>query len=257
MTDPAPRVLVIGGHDSSGGAGIDIDRQALEQVGVDGAYVVNAWTKQDDLGLHDLGAVNPVTWLAEAREHLGPGLGAVKLGLLPGTPAILAARALAAEIDGAAPIVLDPVLETSSGSRFHDDASLDALRDELLPAGLWWTPNVPELAELSGAKARRLTDVPRTRLDAAQVLIDAGAAGVVVKGGHGGENPVQDLVLQAGKTPTWVEHPRVADAVLRGSGCRFASALAAQMARGTAPVEAVGRVGVWITRLLLQSLGQR
>ncbi len=257
MTDVVPRVLVVAGHDSSGGAGIDVDREALEQIEVEGAFVVSAWTKQDDFGVHDLGAVDPATWLAEARRHLGPGLGAVKLGLLPGTPAVLAARALAAEIDGAAPIVLDPVLGASSGGRFHDGASLDALRDELLPAGLWWTPNVPELAELTGADPRRLADVPRSRLAAAQGLIEAGAVGVVVKGGHGGENPVQDLVLQAGEAPTWVEHPRVADAVLRGSGCRFASAVAAQMARGTSPVDAVGRVGIWITRLLLQSLGQR
>jgi len=80
---------------------------------------------------------------------------------------------------------------------------------------------------------------------------------VVVKGGHGGENPVQDLVLPAEGEPVWVEHPRIADAVLRGTGCRFASALAAQLALGVRPHEAVGRAGVWITRLLLRALGER
>jgi hydroxymethylpyrimidine/phosphomethylpyrimidine kinase len=257
LSEAVPRVLVVAGHDSSGGAGVDADREALEQVGVDGAVVVTAWTRQDDGGVRELGAVDPGAWLEEARGHLGPGLGALKLGLLPGTAAVLAARVLVSELPAGTPAVLDPVLASSSGTRFHDAAGVEALREELLPAGLWWTPNVPELAELTGADPRRLAGVPRERLDRARELLRGGAAGVVVKGGHGGENPVQDLVVPAEGEPVWVEHPRVADAVLRGTGCRFASALAAQLARGTAPHEAVGRAGIWITRLLLRALGER
>lgn len=257
MSEAPPRVLVVAGHDSSGGAGVDADREALAEVGVEPAVVVTAWTRQDAGGVRELGAVEPGTWLDEARRHLGPGLGALKFGLLPGTPAVLAARTLVGELPPGTPVVLDPVLASSSGTRFHDAASLDALRSELLPAGLWWTPNVPELAELTGGDPRRLAGTPRLRLEAARSLLAGGAAGVVVKGGHGGENPVQDLVLPASGDPVWVEHPRIADAVLRGTGCRFASALAAQLARGAAPHEAVGRAGIWITRLLLRALGER
>ncbi len=147
MGGEAPLVLVVGGHDSSGGAGVDADREALEAAGVRGAVVVSAWTVQDASGVRELGAVPPSDWLEEARVRLDAPIAALKFGLLPGVPAIGAARELVT-LAGGCPVVLDPVLASSSGTRFHGPRGLAALRAELFPLGLIWTPNVPELAEL-------------------------------------------------------------------------------------------------------------
>jgi hydroxymethylpyrimidine/phosphomethylpyrimidine kinase len=82
------------------------------------------------------------------------------------------------------------------------------------------------------------------RAEAARALLARGAVGVVVKGGHGREDPVRDLVLEAGRPPRWHAHARVPGVDLHGSGCRYATALAARLAAGDelpAAADAAGR----------------
>lgn len=229
-------VLVIAGSDSSGGAGVDADREALRAQGAEALVVVTAWTKQDDRGLRELGAVAADEWTAEAREQLesaAEALGAVKFGLLPGMEAVRAAAEFIAELQRThpdMPIVLDPILASSSGHEFLDASAQAALRELLLPLGLVWTPNLPEAATLTGREPS-LSRVAREAT--AGELVERGARAVVLKGGHAQEDLARDLVLERNRAPHWLEHPRVRGGGIRGSGCRFASVLAAELAFGS------------------------
>ncbi len=239
MDEPSPRLLVVAGHDP-GGAGIAADRSALAGLPLEARFVVSAWTEQDDRGVRALGARDARTWLSEARAELP--VAALKFGLLPGREDVRAAadlvREARARVSGLWAVV-DPVLASSSGGRFLDtDGAREYLRS-LLPAGVVLTPNLDELAELAGADRERLARDLEARADAARTLLEHGAAAIVVKGGHGEEDPVCDLVLTREGDPVRLEHARVRGGKVRGSGCRFASRLAARLALGTSLVEAV------------------
>jgi len=207
------RLVACGGLDSSGGAGLDADRDAARALGADLVEVVTCRTEQDDTGVD---AVEPLEgWWR------GVGQGdALKFGLLPGPEHILAAAHLVRTVS--VPAVVDPVIAASSGHVFLDEAGLVELRRALLAAGPVVTPNLPEAEALTG---ERDPEAAATR------LLELGAAGVVVKGGHGEGPTVRELVLMPGASPRWLEHPRHPGR-LRGTGCRFATALAVELARG-------------------------
>ncbi len=233
------RIVACGGVDSSHGAGLDADREAAQALGVQLLAVPTCHTVQDAQAVHALEEVPPRQWGEEARALL-EGAAALKLGLLPGAAHLEKAARLVREL-APAPAVLDPVIAASSGRVFLDSDALDVLRDTLLAAGPIVTPNLPEAALLAGIDESELAQ-PAARVAAARCLVEVGAAAVVVKGGHGGEDPLRDLLLVAGGAPHWIERPRQAGS-LRGTGCRFATALAGCLALGQGPEEATKRAG--------------
>ena len=250
MSGERPWLLVVAGHDSSGGAGVDADREAAEAAGIECRVVVTAWTRQDAGGVRELGAVEPEAWLAEALALPEGPPSALKFGLLPGAPAVDAAallvRGLRARLGQELPVVLDPVIVASSGTRFLETPALERLRAGLRTLGPVLTPNLPEAAELSGWSFEALRDDPEERIGAARCLLEAGARAVLLKGGHGEEDPVRDLVLMAGGAPIWVRHARVPGKGIRGSGCRYATAVAAKLALGRGGPEAAEWAGGWV-----------
>jgi hydroxymethylpyrimidine/phosphomethylpyrimidine kinase len=249
------RVLVVAGHDPTRGAGVDADRAAIERFGAEAECVVTAWTDQDMERVRSLGPVDPRDWLEEARYALAAPIGALKSGLLPGAAAVRTLATLIDEIVAqhavpVVPVVIDPVLAASGGEVFLDDAGIAALLAELPRRGVILTPNVPEAARLSGLDVERLQADADARVEAARVLLERGARAVVLKGGHAADAVVRDLVLERGGEPVWLERPRLPGARLHGSGCRFASAVAAQLARGI-PLEVAARAaGDYVAELL-------
>jgi len=227
------RILVLAGRDPSG-AGLDADRDALTGIAVEGLFVATAETDQDDAGVRSIGARDPDTWLAEARLAARSGVRAVKFGLLPGSDAIENAARLVVELrqTGHVHVVLDPVIAASSGARFLDALDVEVLRGSLLGLDVIVTPNLSEAAELARVPVRELETNLAARIDVARLLTGLGAAAVVLKGGHGHEDPVRDLLLEAGRAPVWFGHRRTPGGKLRGSGCRFATRLAAELALG-------------------------
>jgi hydroxymethylpyrimidine/phosphomethylpyrimidine kinase len=230
-----PLLLLVGGHDPSG-AGVDADRAAAASFGdeLEVRCETTAWTRQDAGGLRELGAraaedwARPVaSWLAEARA--ARRVVVLKFGLLPTRAALDAAAALLA--DHAVPAVVDPVLAPSAGGRFLEAADVEHLRRVLLSLPVVATPNVPELAELLGRAPEVLARDPVAREVAARALVAAGCRAVVAKGGHGVEDPALDLVVEPGGTSV-LEHPRLPQAKVRGSGCRHATVLAGHLALG-------------------------
>lgn len=234
MTPRRPRLLVVAGHDPSG-AGVDADRAALDGLDVECIVVVTARTDQDDQGVRSIGARGAAEWLAEARAELANGVDGLKFGLLPGVEHVRAAATLARELgrrNAQAVIVVDPVLAASSGARFLDDDAVEAIRGELCGAGIVLTPNLAEAAELTGLSLARLARSPAARAEACCLLLGFGPRAVVLKGGHGAEDPVQDTWADHDGLLGTVEHARVPGGKLRGSGCRFATRLAAELVLG-------------------------
>lgn len=252
----APRLLIVAGHDSSGRAGVDADREAALALGARPDVVITARTIQDEGGLRELGARAPAEWLAEARAALARGPRGLKLGLLPGRAQLEAAATLVAELRalcGGRPVVFDPVVAASSGARFLDEDALSALRGGVLPEGLVWTPNVPEAALLSGSDAAELARDPSARESAARRILALGAHAVLVTGGHAEGDPVRDLLCERERPTRWIERPRVCGPGLGGGGCRFASALAAGLAAGRDLEPAARAAGDLVARMLARA----
>lgn len=245
----APLLLAVAGRDPTGGAGLDADREAARAFGVDALLVETADTDQDGRRVSAVRPRAPEDWLAEARAHLAAPRrpDAVKSGLLPGAEHVRALARLARELD--APLVVDPVLAASGGEPFLDAAGIAALVEELLPAGPVLTPNLPEAARLAGRDPRALASLA-TRVEVARELLAAGARAVLLKGGHGAEDPVRDLVLARDEEPRWHAHPRAAGRSLHGSGCRYAAAVAAGLAAGLDLFAAAERAGAWLAELV-------
>ena len=217
------RLTACGGVDSSCGAGLDADRDAAARLGVEITTVATAHTVQDEHAVHGVTAVEPTDWVAQLSATRPT---VVKFGLLPGASHVAAAAAWMQTTQVLA--VVDPVLAASSGHRFLDAVACEVLRIELCAAGPVLTPNLPEAAALVGESALVGDDAC---VVAAERLLEAGARGVVLKGGHGTGPAVRELVLEPGADPVWIEHPRLPGS-LRGSGCRFATALALLLAQG-------------------------
>ena len=264
----APQVLVVAGHDPTGGAGVDADRAAIEQFGGRASCVVTAHTQQDGQRVFAVEPRPAPEWLSEARrvlrEELVPGSRAeatgegssprlaLKSGLLSTAQDV---RALGLLIDtwraaGGEWVVVDPVLSASGGEPFLDELGVAALRSELVAAGVVLTPNLPEAARLTNEPLHELAARPERRVEAARRLLLLGARAVLLKGGHGGEDPVRDLLLEPGCAPVWIEHARVPGRGLHGSGCRYASAVAAQLAAGTSLADAANAAGAWLAELI-------
>ncbi|MEZ5989929.1 MAG: bifunctional hydroxymethylpyrimidine kinase/phosphomethylpyrimidine kinase [Planctomycetota bacterium] len=221
-----PRVLCLSGLDPAGAAGLARDLWALARAGGRGLPVPTCLTVQSSRRFVSL-EPTPPAWLAEAlrlaRADEAPE--AAKVGLVAdaATPALLAEG-----LAGIPALVVDPVRAPSLGGAGHGDEVARALRAAFAPLAPVWTPNLPELAWLCG------TDDP---LRAARALLDEGARGVLVKGGHAGGPELVDLWVEAGREQE-LRRPRIGGPPRRGTGCVLASLLALELARGQAPLEA-------------------
>jgi hydroxymethylpyrimidine/phosphomethylpyrimidine kinase len=233
------RVLVLAGHDPSGGAGIEADRATCAHFGVEATTVVTAWTEQDGARVSAVRPRPSAEWGSEARAALEPLPAALKTGLLSNAADVRELVALLAPLSRDLPVVVDPVLSASGGEPFLDADGLEWMRAELFRRGVILTPNLPELARLSGARLVALESSRAARVVAAESLLARGLAAVVVKGGHAPDADATDMLLRPGKPPVLVTHERFAGRRLHGSGCRFASALAANLALGRSLPEAV------------------
>jgi len=229
-----PRVLLVAGLDPSGGAGLAADLEALAAVGARGYPVAAALTAQGPRGAIAFEPVRPATLLAQIDALLAGARGAerpraVKTGMLgSGRNAAALAERLGPRDLAHLPLVVDPVLAASSGLsllRAHDPGR--ALRP-LLERATLLTPNLPELAVLSGMAV----EGDEAAIAAARSL---GCRAVLVKGGHR-QGPPVDLLVRARAVIRFVGR-RLPGA--RGTGCRLASAIAGLLARGAGLEEAV------------------
>ena len=225
-----PAVLVIGGSDSSGGAGLTRDVLSLEAMGADALCALTAVTAQTDarvLAVHRVPAAHVRAQIEAA--FAARRIGAVKIGMLVDA-VTLQAVADALGNAPAVPVVLDPVLRASSGGALLEDERYERLRARLFPLATLLTPNLPEAAELVGV-CPEPDPVPARIIEWARRLLGQGVRAVLVKGGHASGAQAADVLVQPDREPLWLSAPRLA-ATRRGTGCALASAIAAGLAAG-------------------------
>jgi hydroxymethylpyrimidine kinase/phosphomethylpyrimidine kinase len=219
--------LTIAGSDSGGGAGLQADLKTFAALRIYGTSVVTAVTAQNTRKVE---AVTPMTAAVVAGQLSAVlsdfPVAAVKTGML-GNAAIVNA---VADLLPRAPLVVDPVLLSTSGAQLLDDEGLAALRSRLVPKSTVVTPNLPEAEALTGRRDPR---------EAARALRDLGAAIVVVKGGHAPGPVCEDLVFDGAFHV--IAGPRVETSATHGTGCTLSAAIAAGLASGLAPLEAIVR----------------
>lgn len=245
------RALTIAGSDSGGGAGIQADLKTFAARGVYGMSAITALTAQNTLGVQGVFEIPPDFVALQIDAVVSDiGVDAVKTGMLSSAPIIAMIAAKVREYR-LSPLVVDPVMVAKGGDLLLRDDARGALIEQLLPLATVVTPNLHEAQVLCGFEIRTLAEMRQ----AAQVIYGMGAGNVVVKGGHlPAESDAIDLLydghafleFRAGRIQTRNDH---------GTGCTFASAIAAELAKGQALPEAVRIAKHYLTGVLRASAG--
>jgi hydroxymethylpyrimidine/phosphomethylpyrimidine kinase len=241
-----PNVLVIAATDSSGGAGITRDVRVLADFAVDALCVITAVTAQSDSRLTAVHHVPPEIIRAQvAAAFETRHVGAIKIGML-GTRATVDAVADSLPQGLTIPMVLDPVLVSSSGGLLLDAGGREAMRKYLFPRATLVTPNVPEAAALLDED---IASSESALIEQAQSLLALGPQAVLLKGGHMSAQEAVDLLVCANGGLQRIASARLR-ATSRGTGCALASATAAGLASGMSLFEACRQAKGYIIQML-------
>ncbi|MCC6162195.1 MAG: bifunctional hydroxymethylpyrimidine kinase/phosphomethylpyrimidine kinase [Acidobacteria bacterium] len=231
-----PTALTIAGSDSGGGAGIQADLKTFGALGVFGTSAITAITAQNTMGVRGVEMISVPLIVSQIEAVLDDiGADAIKTGML-GTAAVVRAVAGVLGQRRAGPLVVDPVMIAKSRDRLLAEDAVTALVRDLLPLATVLTPNAPEAEALVGRPVRTEADARA----AARALHALGPDAVIVKGGHLDTPDVIDILFD-GHDFHEARGPRHATRHTHGTGCTFAAAIAAHLARGHALPEAFRR----------------
>lgn len=224
-----PNVLVIAGHDPSGGAGIQADIEAIAAQRAHAATVPTLLTCQDTHNVHDALPVDG-GFLRACIDRLLADMtfDAIKIGVVANADQVHIIRDTARRL-APAPLVVDPVLKAAGGGRLADDPVAQALRQDLFDQATVITPNADE--------ARQLCD-GESSIDDCGARLAALTRHVLITGGDEPSHEVSNTLYTANQTPRSWRWPRLANRY-HGSGCTMASTLAARLAHGDSPITAV------------------
>jgi hydroxymethylpyrimidine/phosphomethylpyrimidine kinase len=248
LDDPAdapaslPRVLCVAGSDPSGGAGLQADLKTLQALGVYATSVVTAITVQDTHRVYEVLPIDP--WLVERQMATvldDVGADAIKIGMLARRDTVELVSRLCQSKARGIPIVLDPVLVSSSGHELLEVAGHGALIQRLMPLCALVTPNAPEAEILTGIPVREEAHLHL----AADRLLLMGQSAVLVTGGHLPGDRVVDLLRTADGLERRFESPRLPDTP-HGTGCTLAAAIAAGLGHGYTLESAVERAHTFV-----------
>jgi hydroxymethylpyrimidine/phosphomethylpyrimidine kinase len=219
-----PRVLIIAGSDSGGCAGIQADLKTVSALGAFGMTAITALTAQNTTGVYGVLEIDPQFVIRQIEACISDiGCDATKTGMLSSTAIIEAVAAVISE-RRLVPLVVDPVMIAKSGSPLLKSGAIEALKSKLLPLATVVTPNLHEAGSLTGHEIKTLAQMK----DAARAIRQLGPENVVVKGGHL-EGIAADL-LYDGQEFTEFRRERIDTQNTHGTGCIFASAIAANLA---------------------------
>lgn len=247
-TEP-PVVLVLAGHDPTGGAGIQADIETIASFGCHAACVITALTAQNTMRLGHVLPQDPQHFeeqLALVAEDMP--LAACKIGVCP-SPLLMQSISEFLARRPELPVVVDPVLVAGSGGSFLEQDEIEALCEYLLPHARLLTPNGREARQLSNQ-----IDLPA----AAETLLARGARAVLVTGGDEPGETLVNTLYQPGETPWHYRFQRL-NGSFHGSGCTLSAAIAAGLARGESLLDAVagGQDYTWHCLEAAARLGQR
>lgn len=231
-----PRILAIAGSDSSGGAGIQADIKTIAMLGGYAMTAITAITAQNTVGVQ---AIAPMSGdvvrqqITSCIEDIG--VDAIKIGMLHDVDII--EQTADALIGVNVPVVLDPVMISTSGAALIAPEAIEALRELLFPKAALVTPNLPELGHLLG---RNLSDSSQMSGAAEELAHKTGAA-VLAKGGHTSDARIIDILFEPGENERAVQfdHRRIDTPHTHGTGCTLSSAIATLLGHGQSLEHAV------------------
>jgi hydroxymethylpyrimidine/phosphomethylpyrimidine kinase len=240
------RVLVVAGSDSSGGAGLQADIKTITVLGGYASTAITAITAQDTCQVRRIQAV-PAEMVALQMSMVLADMGAdcIKIGMLFSSDTVQAVAGVLSKSAQRVPVVLDPVLLSSSGSELLSERGLGLVVEKLLPQVALVTPNLSEAGRLCGFEVKDPAGMTR----AAHDLRKQGARAVLIKGGHlEGEHLTDFLLCEHGEfcySATRIDTPNT-----HGTGCTLASAIACVLAQGFLLPNAVERARAYLQRAI-------
>ena len=231
-----PRILIIAGSDSGGGAGIQADIKTVTMLGGHAMTAITAITAQNTLGVQAVMPVPAEMVLAQIDSVASDiGVDAVKIGMIGSAET---AEAVAGRLETmAVPVVFDPVMVASSGSVLADAATIAAFA-RLMRVASVVTPNLPELEALGGEAA-----------------VLAHGCHLLAKGGHAEGNWIVDRLLSPSGPLARVEAKRFDTSETHGTGCTLASALACGLGAGMSIVEAFRQAVRFVRIAIIEAPG--
>lgn len=249
------KILVIGGIDSSGGAGLSADSETIHSLGRHSVLCPSAITiqgKKSPFKSYDLPPSMIESQLDSIEESQIDG---IKIGMLPNKESV---EIVASFIEGisCANVILDPVLTTSLGESLCTEEGIDSLKEILFPLVTLITPNLNEANSLTDESCSDFEDFPKL----AEKCLSYGTEAVLIKGGHLNDiKRCKDYLLFKDKNYKSFDHRRiVSGSEVRGTGCRLASAITCKFVSinslTTAVGEAIDFVGSYISRKATQSI---
>ena len=245
------RVLIIAGSDSSGGAGIQADIKTATMLGCYAMTALTAVTAQDT---RTVKSVQPLA-AKFVREQIvlalkDIGADAIKIGMLANAEIAETVAAVLKKDARNIPIVLDPVMTSTSGKPLLEKAAVAALKKKLLPLAALVTPNIPEAQALAAMKGTARADAEK----AARALIAMGAKAALIKGGHATKATVDDVLVWKGGVDVFA-FPRIKTKHTHGTGCTLSTAIACYLAQGLSLPLAVGKAREFVQAAIETALG--
>ena len=230
------RILTVAGSDSGGGAGIEADIKTIERLGGYAMAAVTAVTAQNTLGVQGIWALPPEAIEEQINScRVDIGIDAAKCGMLGGPQAVEAAAAgLGAQLG--LRLVVDPVMRAKGGDRLLAPEAEEALRRLILPLATLVTPNLPEAEALVGHRV----ETAQERERAAREIVDMGAGAVLIKGGHGQGEEIEDLLFDGERFYRFTSR-RIVTRHTHGTGCTLSAAIATGLGEGMELQSAVRR----------------
>jgi hydroxymethylpyrimidine/phosphomethylpyrimidine kinase len=245
MSKTVPRILIIAGSDSGGGAGIQADIKTVTMLGGHAMTAITAVTAQNSLGVDAVHPVPAEIVLAQIDSCVADfGVDAVKIGMIGSA---FTARMVAERLERLqprVPLVFDPVMVATSGAALADEATIAAF-GQLMDLATIVTPNLPELVRLTGKE---------DPVEGALGLVSAHRCAVLVKGGHDEGEAIADALIEEDNLTSW-QGTRIHTPHSHGTGCTLASAIAVGLAEGKRLADAVAQARTFVRMALLEAPG--
>lgn len=220
------RILCIGGVDSSTGAGVTADLEVLKVLGAKGILAITSITAQSDERFFSSHPVSVDGLQAQLKSSESLSIDAIKIGMIPDGSAI---QVVSKFLDNhtSIPIIMDPVLSTTSGGKLINFKDINILKKELFTKVSLVTPNALEAKEITGHACQNVKDAEQS----AELFLKLGVQAVLIKGGHLLGPACTDILLQKNQPPKIFTKERIKNLlVCRGTGCRLSTAIAYFMA---------------------------
>ena len=251
MTQTFPSILTIAGFDSSGGAGIQADIKTISALGGYATSVLTALPVQNTMGVqqvHPIPSAIVAAQLEAVLDDIRPY--AIKIGMLHTEAHIeVISDILSAYRD--IPVILDPIMVSSSGKRLLDESAVAAMQSALFPLTTLLTPNMDEAAVLAGMPVQSLADIQA----AATVILQQGCPAVLVKGGHMEGEELHSVYRALNGEAYIFTQPRVDSNNTHGTGCTLSAAIATFIAQGHSLAEAIDAAQEYVQQAILAAKG--